>query len=236
MDRLKSTPAAATRKSNRISTADRRKSPNSTTRKKSVGRKSAISRQNAANSGSSKASGLLSLSNLGNLSAMCKQCLKYLQQADVWLETINKASTSLNEAGLLQKLIKTKGKGLSTGDMASVLMAFMNTPLADQFFKGGSSEEDSSTANRQPANQSGHPEQNPSSPPASSAPSAGHPGWPRYPGMPPGPPTFGQPAPPAWPGYMQGYNPPPPTFPQPHSYPAYGYPPAQQLPANPPDS
>lgn len=99
-------------------------------------------------SAKSSASNLLSLESVNSLRLNAKQWLKYLQQADVFLDTLYSAGNNLQENGVLQKLIQQKGKNLSTGDFTAILMALMNTPLADRFFKGG---EQSPAAPQNPA-------------------------------------------------------------------------------------
>ncbi|MFC4770169.1 hypothetical protein [Effusibacillus consociatus] len=174
---------------------DKRRSKSShPTRKKSEGRKPNPGRKNTSSPANSLPSTVLSLENLGSLRTMCKNCIKYLQQADRLLDTLFIASNSLNETGLLKKIIQTKGKGLSTGDLTSLLFAFMNTPLAEQFFKGGSSSE---AAPEQPAEQK----------PAPEAPKQELPPANKQPGIEAHNPQ--QPNVHSWPGYMPGYGMPP---------------------------
>jgi hypothetical protein len=75
------------------------------------------------------------ISTIGNIRSFCKQCLKYIQQADRMMETLFVSANSLNESGVLNKLIKDKGKNLSTGDLTNILMALMNSPVGGDFLK-----------------------------------------------------------------------------------------------------
>jgi hypothetical protein len=166
-------------------------------RKNAAGRKQKAGRKNVpvpAPAASSKKPSILSLEGIGDLRTMCKNTMKYLQQADVWLDTLYIASNNLNKTGLLKKLTETKGKGLSTTDLTGLLLSFMNTPLADQFFKGGSSSD--SAAEPPDGNR-------PSPGNASPQPQAAAP-----PAMPAVPQNPNQQAPyyQAWPGYAPGYG------------------------------
>lgn len=114
-------------------------------------------------SSSKSLSNLLSLDSIGDLRGKTKQWLQYLQQADRVLDTLYVAGNSMNESGLLQKIIKNKGKNLSTGDLASILTALINTPLAEQFLKGWGGSGESGTAEA-PAGSSQQPQPGPSVP------------------------------------------------------------------------
>jgi hypothetical protein len=76
-----------------------------------------------------------SLKSVGSLRNTVKNWLQYLQQADQILDTLFITSNSLKETGVLEKLVKSKGKNLSTEDFTNILMALMNTPIGAQFFK-----------------------------------------------------------------------------------------------------
>lgn len=73
---------------------------------------------------------------MGNLRGMVKNWLGYLQQADRMLDTIFVTTGSLKESGVLDKLVKYRGKNLSTDDYTSILSALMASPLASGFLKG----------------------------------------------------------------------------------------------------
>lgn len=97
----------------------------------------------ATGAGSNKLSKLLtpenvqeSIKGVGNLRKMVKSGLGYLQQADQVLETLYATSNSLRETGVLDKLIKQRGKNLSTEDFTNILMALMSSPIGGQLFKG----------------------------------------------------------------------------------------------------
>lgn len=190
-------------------------------RKKTAGRKATPAPKNAAPPAARLPSNLLSISSLSQLSTLCKQCIKYLQQADIWLDTLYRASNTLNETGLLKKIMQTKGKGLSTGDLAGLLLAFMNTPLADQFFKGGASDtaQSQETAKSAPSAQAPAETQWPS--PSLPVPQRQNPGYPVSPGAP-----GLAPQPQPWPAPMPGYGTPP-QYPNAYPpFPGYPYPPA----------
>jgi hypothetical protein len=77
-----------------------------------------------------------SLKTVVNLRTMVKNWLQYLNQADQVLDTLFITSSSLKESGVLEKLVKQKGKNLTTEDFTNILIAFMNSPLGGQFLKG----------------------------------------------------------------------------------------------------
>lgn len=86
------------------------------------------------------------LKSVGTLRGQVKNWLRYLQQADQVLDTVFVTSTSLRESGVLDKIIKQRGKNLSTEDFTNILVALMNSPAGSQIFKsfaGGGNEEDS---------------------------------------------------------------------------------------------
>jgi hypothetical protein len=76
-----------------------------------------------------------SMRTITNLRNLCKNCLKYIQQADSVLDTLFSSANSLHETGLLQKIMQNKGKNLSTGDWTTILLTLMNTPLGSSLLK-----------------------------------------------------------------------------------------------------
>ncbi len=80
-----------------------------------------------------------SLKTVGNLRTMVKNWMQYLQQADQLLDTIFLTSNSLKETGVLDKLIKSKGKNLKTEDFTNILMALINSPVGAHLFKSDDS-------------------------------------------------------------------------------------------------
>jgi hypothetical protein len=76
-----------------------------------------------------------SMRTITNLRNLCKNCLKYIQKADSVLDTLFSSANSLHETGLLQKLMQSKGKNLSTGDWTTILLTLMNTPLGSSILK-----------------------------------------------------------------------------------------------------
>jgi hypothetical protein len=77
---------------------------------------------------------------------MVKNWMNYLQQADTLLDTVYATSNSLKESGVLEKLVKQKGKNLTTEDFTSILIALMNSPAGSQLVKSmGKSSDSSST-------------------------------------------------------------------------------------------
>ncbi|MCL6443730.1 MAG: hypothetical protein K6T83_09795 [Alicyclobacillus sp.] len=76
-----------------------------------------------------------SLKAVGSLRGVVKNCLQYLQHADQMLETFYVTSNTLKESGVLDKLIKQRGKNLTTDDFTNVLIALMNSPLGSQLFR-----------------------------------------------------------------------------------------------------
>lgn len=196
-----------------------------TSRKKPTARKSAPANKQSKSPALPSPSSLLSLDSINNLRSSAKQWLKYLQQADVFLDTLYSAGNSLNETGVLQKIIQQKGKNLSTGDFTSILMALMNTPLADRFFKGGKQEPASS--NMETESQAG-----PSDPPAASPQAQSQPLPPAQPQPGPAPNSpngngLNQPQPNPWQNQIPpGYGPQPSPYPgygqQPNPYPGFG--------------
>ncbi|MCI0183317.1 MAG: hypothetical protein OWR52_10915 [Acidibacillus sp.] len=76
-----------------------------------------------------------SMNTISTLRGWSKQVAKYVHQADNLLDTLFITANSLQESGVLKKLSETKGKNLSTGDLTSILMALMNSPLGNTVFK-----------------------------------------------------------------------------------------------------
>jgi hypothetical protein len=86
-----------------------------------------------------------SLKTVVNLRSTVKNWLQYLNQADQMLDTLFITSSSLKESGVLEKLVKHKGKNLTTEDFTNILIAFMNSPLGGHLLKGaggGQSQDD----------------------------------------------------------------------------------------------
>ncbi|WP_067930282.1 hypothetical protein [Alicyclobacillus kakegawensis] len=118
-----------------------------------------------------------SLKTVGTLRNFVKNGLNYLQQADRLLDTLYVTSNSLRESGVLDKIIKNRGKNLNTEDFTNILMAFLNSPLGSRVLKegdGGGKSDGGQGNTVSPASQTG---------PAS--PAQTHPGAPPYPGSPP---------------------------------------------------
>ncbi|MCY0876862.1 MAG: hypothetical protein OWT28_11420 [Firmicutes bacterium] len=76
-----------------------------------------------------------SLGSIVSLRSFCKQCMKYVQQADTLLDTLFVTGNSLKESGVLSKLAESKGKNLNTSDFTNILMALMNSPMGNNIFK-----------------------------------------------------------------------------------------------------
>lgn len=76
-----------------------------------------------------------SLGTIVSLRTFCKNCLRYVQQADNLLDTLFVMGNSLQDSGVLKKLSEFKGKNLNTGDFTNILMALMNTPVGAGLFK-----------------------------------------------------------------------------------------------------
>jgi len=90
-----------------------------------------------------------SLGSIVSLRNFCKQCMRYVQQADTLLDTLFVTTNSLKESGVLSKLAESKGKNLNTSDFTNILMALMNSPMGNNIFKklgsGDSAEADGTT-------------------------------------------------------------------------------------------
>ena len=149
-----------------------------------------------------------SLNTISTLRNFCKQCIRYVQQADGLLDTLYVTTNSLQESGILKKLSESKGKNLNSADFTTMLMALMNSPLGNSFFKrltGGDNDGNEST---EKAPELTAPAQSATPPAARQLPAPGqqHPGGPAPGGAPPT-----QQGRPPYPGGMQ--------------QPPYGYPP-----------
>lgn len=78
-----------------------------------------------------------------------KNWLRYLQQADQLLDTVFVTTNSLKETGVLDKLVKQKGKNLSTEDFTNILVALMNTPAGNQILRSmGTGKEDAESTDK----------------------------------------------------------------------------------------
>lgn len=86
-----------------------------------------------------------------NLRGMVKNWLGYLQQADKMLDTVFVTTTSLKESGVLDKIVKQRGKNLSTEDFTSILAALMSSPMASSFLGGGDDDDDGAQPAASPA-------------------------------------------------------------------------------------
>lgn len=75
------------------------------------------------------------MKNVGNLRNSVKNWLRYLQQADQVLDTVFVTTNSLKETGVLDKLVKQRGKNLSTEDFTNILVALMNSPAGNQILR-----------------------------------------------------------------------------------------------------
>ncbi len=159
-----------------------------------------------------------SLKSVGSLRNSVKNWLRYLEQADQVLETIYATSNSLKESGVLEKIVKQKGKNLTTEDFANILVALMNSPIGGQVFKGGGDETDASETPAAPATGSANSGGSGASAATGTQGGTGIPGAAPAPGQPQGfPPPYPQ-QPYAQPPYPQQ---PPPQ--QPPQYPQQPY-------------
>ena len=86
-----------------------------------------------------------SLGTIVSLRTFCKNCLRYVQQADNLLDTLFVMGNSLEETGILKKLREAKSKKLDSGDLTSLLLALMNTPVGAGLFKRLSPSEEAET-------------------------------------------------------------------------------------------
>ena len=102
-----------------------------------------------------------SLKAVNGLRGTVKNWLRYLQQADQMLETFYVTSNSLRETGVLEKLVKNKGKNLTTEDLTGILAALMSSPIGGQLFKSSGDGDDkgasSSNTDTQPSANSSPP-------------------------------------------------------------------------------
>ncbi|TDY50133.1 hypothetical protein C7445_103178 [Alicyclobacillus sacchari] len=142
------------------------------------------------------------LKTVGNLRNTVKNWLNYLQQADKMLDTVYITTGTLKESGVLDKLLKHRGKNLTTEDFTSILAALMASPLGAGLLGGSNDNENSQptkTNNQQPVQpQQPQPQQQPAQMYAGAQP---------YP-APPAAPGYGYPPPNAAPGYPAPYGPP----------------------------
>ncbi|MDB5085749.1 MAG: hypothetical protein JWN30_2635 [Bacilli bacterium] len=76
-----------------------------------------------------------SLQGITTLQQFCQQCLGYVQQATSMMDQLQGTAKSLHEAGIWQRLVETKGKNLSAGDLTNMLVALMNTPIGGTILK-----------------------------------------------------------------------------------------------------
>lgn len=86
---------------------------------------------------------------VGNLRGMVKNWVQYLNSADQMLDNLFLTTNSLKETGVLDKLVKHKGRNLSTDDYTNILIALMNSPIGGQVLKGlggGNKQSDTSEA------------------------------------------------------------------------------------------
>lgn len=131
--------SARTPSTNRKSTAGRSGSASgSTTAKKPSGLSKLLSPKNIQQS----------LKTVGSLRNVVKNWLQYLQQADQVLDTFYVTSNSLKETGVLDKIVKSRGKNLTSEDFTNVLVALMNSPMGSQLLRsiGGRDKEVSAPA------------------------------------------------------------------------------------------
>ncbi|MBF8376571.1 hypothetical protein IW967_01600 [Alicyclobacillus mali] len=159
------------------------------------------------------------LKTVGNLRNMVKNWLNYLQQADKMLDTFYVTTGALKESGVLDKLLKFKGRNLTTEDFTNILAALLSSPLAEGFLKGSGGNGGESASAHEPAGSAQ------SAQPAPSAPNAAAniqqpPQSQQAPGPPYAPPAYAPYAAPVQPYAAQQpmYGAPP--------YPYYGPPPA----------
>lgn len=164
------------------------------------------------------------LKTVGNLRNMVKNWLNYLQQADKMLDTFYVTTGALKESGVLDKLLKFKGRNLTTEDFTNILAALLSSPLAENFFKGsGDRAEASGQASEAqgsaqapqtgPAPQPSAPQQPPQPAPQAQGPVYAPPTYAPYaaPAQPyVSPPMYAAPPP-----YPYGYGPPPSPVPPP---------------------
>ncbi|WP_062308580.1 hypothetical protein [Alicyclobacillus sendaiensis] len=159
------------------------------------------------------------LKTVGNLRNMVKNWLNYLQQADRMLDTFYVTTGALKESGVLDKLIKFKGRNLTTEDFTNILAALLSSPLAEGFFKGaggsGTGGDSGSAHETGGSAQSAQSAANAASP-IQAPPQAPQPPGPTY--APPGYSPYAAPVQP-YAGQQPMYGAPPP-------YPYYGPPPA----------
>ena len=76
-----------------------------------------------------------SMDTIANLRSFCRQCVKYVQQADSVLDTLFVTGSSLKETGVLKKIAESKGKNLSTDDLTNILLSLMNARIGATIFQ-----------------------------------------------------------------------------------------------------
>lgn len=161
------------------------------------------------------------LKTVGNLRNMVKNWLNYLQQADKMLDTFYVTTGALKESGVLDKLLKFKGRNLTTEDFTNILAALLSSPLAEGFLKGSGGNSGESGSAHETAGSAQSAQSAPSAPNAAATMQQ-----PPQAQQAPGP-TY---APPAYAPYaapMQPYAAPQPMYGAPPPYPyAYGPPPS----------
>gem|GEM_PF-4757654 len=128
--RAQGRPPARQRKGNRTANSNRPSAAAVPAKRKSRGLGSFFTADNIQES----------LKQVNNLRSLVKNGLGYLQQANEVLETLSSASNSLRETGVLDKLIKGRGKNLTTEDFTNILVALMNSPAGSRMFKGKNSD------------------------------------------------------------------------------------------------
>jgi len=161
------------------------------------------------------------LKTVGNLRNMVKNWLNYLQQADKMLDTFYVTTGALKESGVLDKLLKFKGRNLTTEDFTNILAALLSSPLAEGFLKGSGGNSTDNGSAQETGGSAQSPQSAPSAPNAAATmqqpPQAQQAPGPMY-------------APPAYAPYaapMQPYAAPQPMYGAPPPYPyAYGPPPS----------
>jgi hypothetical protein len=119
------------------------KVPSKTTAKKASGLAKLFSGDNISET----------VKTVGNLRGVVKNWVQYLNSADQMLDNLFVTTNSLRETGVLDKLVKQKGKNLNTDDYTNILMALMNSPIGGQMLKGlggGKGEADDAATDAKP--------------------------------------------------------------------------------------
>ena len=89
-----------------------------------------------------------SMDTIANLRSFCRQCVRYVQQADSVLDTLFVTGSSLKETGVLKKIAESKGKNLSTDDLTNILLSLMNSPIGATIFQKMSGSKDASDGSK----------------------------------------------------------------------------------------